>query len=44
MTYSTLMGGLNKAGIEVDRKMLADLAVHDAQAFATLVEQSRKAA
>ena len=44
MTYSSLMGGLNKAGIEVDRKMLADLAVHDAQAFATLVEQSRKAA
>ena len=44
MTYSTLMGGLNKAGIEVDRKMLADLAVHDAQAFATLVEQSRNAA
>lgn len=44
MTYSTLMGGLNKAGIEVDRKMLADLAVHDAQAFAALVEQSRKAA
>ena len=44
MTYSTLMGGLSKAGIEVDRKMLADLAVHDAQAFATLVEQSRKAA
>ena len=44
MTYSTLMGGLNKAGIEVDRKILADLAVHDAQAFAALVEQSRKAA
>ena len=44
MTYSTLMGGLNKAGIEVDRKMLADLAVHDAQAFGALVEQSRNAA
>ncbi|MGC6517780.1 MAG: 50S ribosomal protein L20 [Candidatus Puniceispirillaceae bacterium] len=44
MTYSSLMGGLNKAGIEVDRKMLADLAVHDAAAFASLVEQSRKAA
>jgi large subunit ribosomal protein L20 len=38
MTYSTLMGGLNKAGIEVDRKMLADLAVHQPQAFASLVE------
>ena len=44
MTYSSLMGGLNKAGIEVDRKMLADLAVHDAGAFAALVEHSRKAA
>ena len=44
MTYSSMMGGLNKAGIEVDRKMLADLAVHDAPAFAALVEHSRKAA
>ena len=43
MTYSTLMGGLNKAGIEVDRKMLADLAVHQPQAFASLVEQSKQA-
>ena len=44
MTYSSLMGGLNKAGIAVDRKMLSDLAVHDAKAFAALVEHSRKAA
>ena len=44
MTYSSLMGGLNKAGIAVDRKMLADLAVHDSAAFAALVEHSRKAA
>ena len=36
MTYSSLMGGLNKAGIAVDRKMLADLAIHDANAFAAL--------
>ena len=43
MTYSTLMGGLNKAGIEVDRKMLADIAVHQPQAFASLVEQSKQA-
>ena len=43
MTYSTLMGGLNKAGIEVDRKMLADIAVHEPQAFARLVEQSKQA-
>ena len=43
ITYSTLMGGLNKAGIEVDRKMLADIAVHEPQAFASLVEQSKQA-
>jgi len=43
MTYSTLMGGLNKAGIEVDRKMLADIAVHQPQAFSSLVEQSKQA-
>ena len=43
MTYSTLMGGLNKAGIEVDRKMLADISVHQPQAFASLVEQSKQA-
>lgn len=43
MSYSTLMGGLNKAGIEVDRKMLADLAIHQPQAFAALVERSKKA-
>jgi large subunit ribosomal protein L20 len=43
MTYSGLMGGLTKAGIEVDRKMLADLAVHEPAAFSALVEQSRDA-
>lgn len=43
MTYSTLMGGIAKAGIEVDRKMLADLAVHQPQAFAAIVEKSRAA-
>ena len=40
MTYSVLMGGLAKAGVEVDRKMLADLAVHQPQAFAALVAVS----
>ena len=44
VTYSTLMGGLIKAGVEVDRKMLADLAVHDPTAFAELVAISQKAA
>ena len=44
MTYSQMMGGLIKAGIEIDRKMLADLAVNEPAAFAALVEQSRAAA
>ena len=43
MTYSTLMGGLAKAGVAVDRKMLADLAVHQPQAFAALVDRSKQA-
>ena len=43
MSYSTLMNGLNKAGIEVNRKMLADVAVNDASAFTALVEQAKKA-
>ncbi len=43
MSYSRFMDGLNKAGIEVDRKMLADLAVHDMPAFAKLAEQAKSA-
>ncbi|MBC7373737.1 MAG: 50S ribosomal protein L20 [Frankiales bacterium] len=43
MTYSRLMQGLKIAGIEVDRKVLADLAVNDAPAFAVLVEVARAA-
>ena len=43
MSYSTFMNGLKKAGIEMNRKMLADLAVHDAEAFAQLVEQAKSA-
>lgn len=43
LTYSALMGGLIKAGIEVDRKMLADLAVREPAAFAAMVEQSKAA-
>ena len=43
MTYSTFMNGLQKAGIEVDRKILADLAVHDPAAFTILVEKARTA-
>ena len=43
MTYSRLMQGLKLAGIEVDRKVLAELAVNDAPAFAALVELARAA-
>ena len=38
MSYNRFINGLKKAGVEVNRKMLADLAVKDAQAFAQLVE------
>ena len=43
MSYSVFMDGLKKAGIEVDRKILADLAVHDAAAFTVLAEKARAA-
>ena len=39
LSYSRFINGLKLAGIEVDRKVLADLAVHDAEAFAALAEQ-----
>ncbi|GJM06878.1 MAG: 50S ribosomal protein L20 [marine bacterium B5-7] len=41
MSYSRFMNGLKQAGIEVDRKVLADLAIHDEKAFAQLVEQAK---
>jgi large subunit ribosomal protein L20 len=41
LTYSRLMNGLLKAGIEVDRKVLAELAVHDVTAFAAICEQAK---
>ncbi len=43
MSYSRFIAGLKAAGVEVDRKVLADLAVHDADAFASLVEVARTA-
>ena len=43
MNYNTFMNGLKLAGIEVNRKILADLAVHDPAAFTSLVEQARSA-
>ena len=39
MTYSQFANGIRKAGIEIDRKVLADIAVHDKAAFAGIVEQ-----
>ena len=41
LTYSSFMNGLKKAAIEVDRKVLADLAVFDKPAFAAIAEQAR---
>jgi large subunit ribosomal protein L20 len=43
ISYSRMMDGLNKAGIEVDRKMLADLAIHDKPAFGALAAQAKAA-
>jgi large subunit ribosomal protein L20 len=43
MTYNRFIQGLNLAGVEVDRKMLADLAVNDAPAFAAIVETAKAA-
>ncbi|MFZ2692931.1 MAG: 50S ribosomal protein L20, partial [Trichococcus flocculiformis] len=43
MSYSTLIHGLKLAGIEMNRKMLADLAVTDAAAFAAVAEQAKAA-
>ena len=43
LNYSTLMNGLKRAQVEIDRKLLADLAVHDAQAFARIAEVARTA-
>ncbi|MCW8835231.1 MAG: 50S ribosomal protein L20 [Rhodospirillales bacterium] len=43
VTYSQLMNGLNKAGIEVDRKVLSDLAISEPEAFKALVDQAQAA-
>ncbi len=43
MNYSTFMCGLKKAGIELNRKMLAELAVNDKEAFAAIVEKAKAA-
>ncbi|HEX6833371.1 MAG TPA: 50S ribosomal protein L20 [Rudaea sp.] len=41
LSYSRLMNGLKKAGITVDRKVLADIAVHDMKAFGALAEKAK---
>ncbi|MCR9266571.1 MAG: 50S ribosomal protein L20 [Alphaproteobacteria bacterium] len=43
MSYSVFMNGLNKAGIEVDRKVLSDIAIREPEAFKALVDQARAA-
>jgi large subunit ribosomal protein L20 len=41
LTYARMIDGLNRAGIEVDRKVLSDLAIHEPAAFAALAEQAK---
>lgn len=43
MNYSTFMNGLKKAGVELNRKMLSELAIHDEKAFTKLTETAKKA-
>ncbi|KFB08463.1 50S ribosomal protein L20 [Nitratireductor basaltis] len=43
LTYGRLIDGLNKAGIEIDRKVLSDMAIHEPQAFGALVKQAKTA-
>ncbi|MBX3596623.1 MAG: 50S ribosomal protein L20 [Rhizobiaceae bacterium] len=43
LTYGRFIDGLNKAGIEIDRKVLSDMAIHEPQAFAALVVEAKKA-
>src|ERR1700744_884985 len=43
LSYSRIINGLGKAGIEIDRKMLADIAVHDTAAFGAIAQQAKTA-
>lgn len=43
LTYSQFMGGLKKAGIELDRKVLSDMAIHNPDAFKAVFDQAQKA-
>ena len=42
VTYSAFMGGLKKAGVELNRKMLSEIAIHDPDGFHALVEQAKQ--
>lgn len=42
MTYSTLMNGLKKAGIEINRKMLSEIAINDPKSFTALTEKAKE--
>ncbi|HJK86533.1 MAG TPA: 50S ribosomal protein L20 [Candidatus Megaira endosymbiont of Nemacystus decipiens] len=44
MVYSTFLGAMKRSGMEIDRKMLADLAVHNPENFSQIVEEVKKAA
>ena len=43
MTYSVFMNGLKKSGIELDRKVLSDIAIHEPESFTALVDQAKSA-
>lgn len=43
MTYSRFINGLTKSGIEIDRRVLSDLAIHQPEAFKAIVDQAKKA-
>ncbi|RST88458.1 50S ribosomal protein L20 [Aquibium carbonis] len=43
LTYGRFIDGLNKSGIEIDRKVLSDMAIHEPQAFAVLVAKAKEA-
>lgn len=43
MNYSTFMNGLRKSGIELNRKMLSEMAIHDVESFNALLETAKKA-
>ncbi len=43
LTYGRLIDGMNKAGVEIDRKVLSDMAIHEPEAFGAVVAEAKKA-